>query len=83
MVNETGSYPGQVWLLPVSFWYQISPFDTAANADLLIMLIVGVLLLVLVFVPFIPILRDIPRWIPIHRLIWRRSALADPGPQRK
>ena len=26
----------------------------------------------LALVPFIPILRDIPRWIPIHRLIWRR-----------
>jgi len=23
-------------------------------------------------VPLIPILRDIPRWVPIHRLIWRQ-----------
>jgi hypothetical protein len=23
-------------------------------------------------VPFIPGLRDVPRWIPIYRLIWRR-----------
>jgi hypothetical protein len=23
------------------------------------------------FLPFIPGLRDIPRWIPVHRLIWR------------
>ena len=23
-------------------------------------------------VPIIPRLRDIPRWVPIHRLIWRR-----------
>jgi hypothetical protein len=22
-------------------------------------------------VPFIPGLRSIPRWIPIHRLVWR------------
>jgi UPF0716 family protein affecting phage T7 exclusion len=35
----------------------------------------GFLTLILALVPFIPILRDIPRWIPIHRLIWRRSAL--------
>jgi hypothetical protein len=83
MMNETGSYPGQVWLLPVTLWYQIPPFDAAANADLLVMLTVVVLLLVLLLMPFIPILRDIPRWIPIHRLIWRRSALADPGPERK
>jgi hypothetical protein len=26
----------------------------------------------LALVPFIPGLRDIRRWIPIHRLIWRR-----------
>jgi hypothetical protein len=26
----------------------------------------------LALVPFIPILRDIPRWVPIHRLIWRQ-----------
>jgi hypothetical protein len=25
----------------------------------------------LLLVPFIPGLRDIPRWIPIYRLIWR------------
>jgi hypothetical protein len=23
------------------------------------------------FLPFIPGLRSIPRWIPIHRLVWR------------
>ena len=27
--------------------------------------------LLLLFVPFIPGLRDIPRLIPVHRLIWR------------
>ena len=26
---------------------------------------------VLLLLPFIPGLRSIPRWIPIHRLIWR------------
>jgi hypothetical protein len=34
--------------------------------------VMAILTLLLVFVPFIPGLRDIPRWIPIHRLIWRR-----------
>jgi hypothetical protein len=24
-----------------------------------------------VLVPFIPGVRSIPRWIPVHRLIWR------------
>jgi hypothetical protein len=30
-----------------------------------------VLTLALALVPFIPGVRSIPRWIPLHRLIWR------------
>jgi hypothetical protein len=30
-----------------------------------------VLTLGLLFLPFIPGLRSIPRWVPVHRLIWR------------
>ena len=26
----------------------------------------------LMFLPLIPGLRDIPRWVPLHRLIWRQ-----------
>jgi len=37
-----------------------------------IVLIVLALTTLLALVPFIPILRDIPRWVPVHRLIWRR-----------
>ena len=33
MMNETGSYPGQVWLWLYTFWYQIAPFNTSDNAD--------------------------------------------------
>jgi hypothetical protein len=32
----------------------------------------GVLTALLALVPFVPGLRDIPRYIPIYRLIWRR-----------
>ncbi len=71
MMNETGSYPGQAWLWLYSMWYQLPPYSTASNADLLVVLTMLVLTLVLVFVPFIPVLRDIPRRVPIHRLIWR------------
>jgi hypothetical protein len=70
MMNETGSYPGQVWLWLYTFWYQIKPFQ-GQNADLLVMLVMGVLSLGLILVPFIPGLRDVPRWIPIYKLIWR------------
>ena len=72
VMNETGSYPGQTWLWLYSVWYQLPPFNTAPNADLVIVLIVLALTTLLALVPFIPILRDIPRWVPVHRLIWRR-----------
>ena len=71
MMNETGTYPGQAWLWLYSMWYQLPPYSTAANADLLVVLTMGILTLALALLPWIPILRDIPRWIPVHRLIWR------------
>ena len=71
MMNETGNTPGQSWLWLFSFFYQVPPFSTADNADLVVVLIMGVLTLLLALLPFIPGLRTIPRWIPLHRLIWR------------
>ena len=71
MMNETGSYPGQVWLWLYTLWYQIKPFSTSANADILVMSVMGVLSLAFVLIPFIPGVRDVPRWIPIYKLIWR------------
>jgi hypothetical protein len=73
VMNETGNYPGQTWLWLYSLPYHIAPYNTASNADLLVVMTVGVLTLLLALVPFIPILRDIPRWIPVHRLIWRHN----------
>ena len=72
MMNETGSYPGQTWLWLYTFWYQVPPFSTAPNADLIVVILMVLLTALLALVPFIPGLRDIPRWIPVHRLIWRR-----------
>jgi hypothetical protein len=80
MMNETGSYPGQTWLWLYTMWYQVPPFTSttgflginASNADLGIIILMTLLTVALALVPFIPILRDIPRWIPIHRLIWRQ-----------
>ena len=79
MMNETGGYPGQTWLWLYTMWYQVPPFtsDTgflglnASNADLGIIILMTLLTAALALVPFIPILRDVPRWVPIHRLIWR------------
>jgi hypothetical protein len=71
MMNETGNYPGQAWLWLYTFWYQISPFTSTGNADAWIWGIMAVLSLLLVLVPFIPGLRDLPRVLGVHRLIWR------------
>jgi len=71
MMNETGSYPGQSWLWLYTFWYQIEPFKSSTNADFLVVLVMTVLSLAFILIPFIPGIRSIPRWIPVHRLIWR------------
>jgi len=79
MMNETGSYPGQTWLWLYTVWYQLPPFTSAtgflgfnsSNADLGIIILMTLLTAALALVPLIPVLRDIPRWVPLHRLIWR------------
>jgi len=71
MMNETGNYPGQPWMWLYTFWYQVKPFSTSANADAQVWGLMMVLTLGLLFLPFIPGLRSIPRWVPVHRLIWR------------
>ncbi len=72
MMNETGNYPGQPWMWLYTFWYQVKPFSTSENADALVWGLMLVLTAGLMFLPLIPGLRSIPRWIPVHRLVWRR-----------
>jgi len=71
MMNEVGNAPGQPWMWLYTFWYQVKPFSTSDNADAEVWGLMMVLTLLLMFLPFIPGLRSIPRWIPIHRLVWR------------
>jgi hypothetical protein len=94
VMNETGRYPGSAWLWLYTMWYQIPPFNSstgflgisAANTDLAVVGVMLLLTVLLFLVPVIPGLRDIPRWIPIHKLIWRRHyaemrrAAAQKGP---
>ncbi len=72
VMNESGSYPGQPWLWLYSLWYQIPGFSTSANVDLIAIYLTGLATAILLLVPFIPGLRDLPRFVPIHKLIWRR-----------
>lgn len=76
MMNESGNFPGQPWMWLYTFWYQVKPFSTSANADALVWGLMMLLTLALMFVPFIPGIRTIPRIIPIHRLIWHRRCPA-------
>jgi hypothetical protein len=71
MMNETGNYPGQSWLWLYTFWYQVEPFKSSPNADALVWVLMMVLSLGFLLVPFLPGIRSLPRWIPVHRLIWR------------
>ena len=72
MMNEQGNYPGQTWLAPYTFWYQIAPYDSSGNGDALVWGTMGVLGAVFVLQPVIPGLRAIPRLVPVYQLIWRR-----------
>jgi hypothetical protein len=90
VMNETGSYPGQPWLWLFQMWYHVHGWSNSDNIDLIAIYMTGLATLLLLLIPFIPGLRDIPRWIPLHRLIWRdwnkRQAAGpagqpDPGPK--
>ncbi len=80
MMNETGSYPGQPWLWLYALWYQVEPFKASENADILVMMVMGVLSLAFICIPFIPVINRIPRWIPVYKLIWHEHYRAEAGP---
>ncbi len=72
MMNETGNYPGQAWLWLYTMWYQIPPMNSSSNGDLEVWAIMMALTIALIFLPFIPILRSLPRWSRVYRVIWRQ-----------
>jgi hypothetical protein len=71
VMNESGSYPGQPWLWLYTLWYQVPGFDNSTNVDLIAIYLTGAATVLLLAIPFLPGLRDIPRLVPVHRLIWR------------
>ncbi len=86
VMNETGSYPGQPWLWLYTLWYQIPGWTNSTNIDMIAVYMTGLATILLLAVPFIPGLRDIPRAIPLHRLVWRswyhrpKDSAPDTGP---
>jgi len=79
VMNETGSYPGQPWLWLYTLWYQVPGWTNSANIDMIAIYMTGLATILLLLVPFIPGLRDVPRVIPVHRLIWRSWNHPEPG----
>ncbi|MGO9489243.1 MAG: hypothetical protein ACLQBB_09495 [Solirubrobacteraceae bacterium] len=79
LMNETGSYPGQPWLWLYALWYQVEPIKSSPNADIQVLLIMGLLSLGLILIPFVPVVNRIPRWIPIYKLIWREHYRNEAG----
>jgi len=80
VMNETGSYPGQPWLWLYTLWYQVPGWTNSANIDMIAVYMTGAATILLLCVPFIPGLRDIPRLIPVHKLIWRNWDGSPPEP---
>jgi hypothetical protein len=84
VMNETGSYPGQPWLWLYQLWYHVPGWRNSKNVDLIAIYMTGLATAALLLIPFIPGLRDVPRWIPVHRLIWRDwNSRAAAGPVRQ
>jgi len=71
VMNESGSYPGQPWLWLYTLWYQVPGWTNSANIDMIAVYMTGAATILLLAIPLIPGLRDIPRLIPVHKLIWR------------
>lgn len=73
VMNELWNYPGQFWLILYAIPYHIPAIGSSAAADLWVgtlIVIVGMLLQLLL--PWIPGLRDIPRALPLYKIIYRR-----------
>jgi hypothetical protein len=71
ITHEVGRFPGPWWLWPYAIWYQIPPLTTSPNADVIVGSLMVLFFLLLFFAPFIPVLKHLPKWIGIYRIIWR------------
>jgi hypothetical protein len=70
VMNEIGNWPGQPWLWFYSFFYQVPPWSTIGT-DIVVIVTVTPIFLILLFLPFIPGLRSLPRGLRLYRLVWR------------
>ncbi|MDA8345732.1 MAG: cytochrome B6 [Thermaerobacter sp.] len=71
IMHDEYSYPGPWWLTPYSALYQIPPYSTSSSGDALAAYTMLLALVVLLALPFIPGLRDLPRRLRVYRIVWR------------
>ena len=63
--------PGPWWLTPYTFLYQVPPWNSSSAGDEMAAYTVGVLFMLLVFLPWIPGLNRLPKILPLYKVIWR------------
>jgi len=73
VMNQIGNWPGQPWLWWFTMWYKVpGPIRGGFDySDLIVIAFAIPLLLVVFFLPLIPGLRNLPRWLGAYRIIWR------------
>lgn len=71
IMHDELSYPGPWWLTPYTALYQIPPYSTSSAGDMLAAYTMLLFLILLLAVPFIPGLRDLPRRLRLYRIVWR------------
>ena len=69
--HDEQAYPGPWWLTPYTFLYQVPPWSTAPAGDLMAAYTIAILVIILMFLPWIPGLNRLPKVLPVYRLIWR------------
>lgn len=70
VMNEIGSWPGQPWLWWYAMWYNV-PGWSKIGTDILAVATAVPFIAIFFFLPLIPGLRSLPRWLRIYKLIWR------------
>ncbi|MDA8334786.1 MAG: cytochrome B6 [Peptococcaceae bacterium] len=71
IMHDEGPYPGPWWLTPYTFLYQVPPWSVSPDGDLMAGVTMTIVFLVLLFWPFIPGLNKLPKYLYIHKIIWR------------
>ncbi len=69
VMNEIGSWPGQPWLWWYTMWYNV-PFWSKNGSDILAVATALPVIALVLFLPFIPGLRSLPRGLRLYKRMW-------------